>query len=162
MVSRDHYEECVELHEDETTKVTKDDIFKEDVYHLKEIASKLQKTMDKLTQFKAWALSRATLWSGYMHKERNKEYLSWAGKVEIANSVVIYCFYIYSKNLSSWSLRISQIFSSLCFLKSGSEWPLYLLRLKILITLFCSFVTFSHLKPQISMTKFICGSTREL
>ncbi len=63
-------EECVELHEDETTKVTKDDIFKEDVYHLKEIANKLQKTMEKLTQFKAWAFSRGTLWSGYMHKER--------------------------------------------------------------------------------------------
>ncbi len=44
-------EECVELHEDETTKVTKDDIFKEDVYHLKKIANKFQKTMDKLTQF---------------------------------------------------------------------------------------------------------------
>ncbi len=35
-------EECVELQEDETTKVTKDDIFKEDVYHLKEIANKGQ------------------------------------------------------------------------------------------------------------------------
>ncbi len=46
-------EECVELHEDGTTKVTKNDIFKEDVYHLKEIANTFQKTMDKLTQFKA-------------------------------------------------------------------------------------------------------------
>ncbi len=46
-------EECGELHEDETSKVAKDDIFKEDVYHLKEIANKLQKTTDKLTQFKA-------------------------------------------------------------------------------------------------------------
>ncbi len=45
--------ECVELHKDETTKVTKDDIFKEDVYHLKKIANKLQKTIDKLTQTKA-------------------------------------------------------------------------------------------------------------
>ncbi len=51
-------------------KVTKNDIFKEDVHHLKEIANKLQKTMDKLTQYTAWSLSRATLWSGYMHKER--------------------------------------------------------------------------------------------
>ncbi len=33
-------EECVELHEYGTTKVTKDDLFKEDVYHLKEIANK--------------------------------------------------------------------------------------------------------------------------
>ncbi len=65
-------EECVELHEDETTNVTKDDIFKEDVYYLKEIANKLKKTMNKLTQFKAWALSRATLWSEYMHKERKE------------------------------------------------------------------------------------------
>ncbi len=40
-------EECVELHEDGTTKVTKDDIFKEGVYHLKEIANKLQNTMVK-------------------------------------------------------------------------------------------------------------------
>ncbi len=46
-------EECIELHEDETSKVTKDDIFKEDVYHTKEIANKLQNTMDKLIQFKA-------------------------------------------------------------------------------------------------------------
>ncbi len=46
-------EECVELHEDVTTKVNKDDIFKEDEYHLKEIANKRQKTMDKLTQIKA-------------------------------------------------------------------------------------------------------------
>ncbi len=46
-------EECVDLHEDETTKVSKDDIFKEDVYHLKEIANKLRKTMDNLTQLKA-------------------------------------------------------------------------------------------------------------
>ncbi len=29
--------------------------------------------MDKLTQIKTWALSRATLWSGYMHKEGKKE-----------------------------------------------------------------------------------------
>ncbi len=36
-------EECVDLHEDETTKVTKDDIFKEDVYHLKEIAKKFKR-----------------------------------------------------------------------------------------------------------------------
>ncbi len=28
------------IHDDETTKVTKDDIFKEDIYHLKEIANK--------------------------------------------------------------------------------------------------------------------------
>ncbi len=61
------------LHDDETTKVTKDDIFKEDAYHLKEIANKLQKTIDKLTQFKAWALSRANLWSVYMYKESMKE-----------------------------------------------------------------------------------------
>ncbi len=29
--------------------------------------------MDKLTQFKAWDLSRATLPSGYMHKERKAD-----------------------------------------------------------------------------------------
>ncbi len=46
-------EECVELHEDWTTKVTKDDLFEEDVYYLKEITNILQKTMDKLTQIKA-------------------------------------------------------------------------------------------------------------
>ncbi len=46
-------EERVELPEDGTIKINKDDIFKDDVYHLKEIANKLQKTMDKLTKFKA-------------------------------------------------------------------------------------------------------------
>ncbi len=44
----------VELYENRTTKViTKDDLFKEDIYHLKEIMNKLQKTMDKQTQIKA-------------------------------------------------------------------------------------------------------------
>ncbi len=33
--------------------VTKDDIFNEDVYAPKEIGTKLQKKIDKLTQFKA-------------------------------------------------------------------------------------------------------------
>ncbi len=33
--------------------ITKDNIFKENVHHLKKIANKFQKTMDKLTQFKA-------------------------------------------------------------------------------------------------------------
>ncbi len=46
-------EECVELYEDGTTKVTKGYIFKEDVYLLKEIANTLQKTIDKLNQIKA-------------------------------------------------------------------------------------------------------------
>ncbi len=63
-------EEWAELHQDRSTEVTKDDIFKENVYHLKEIAKKLQTTMDKLTQIKAWALYEATMWQGYMHKER--------------------------------------------------------------------------------------------
>ncbi len=46
-------EEYVELHQDGPTILTKDDLFKEDVYHLKEIANKLQQTIDKLIQIEA-------------------------------------------------------------------------------------------------------------
>ncbi len=42
-------EECsMELHQDGATHATKEDIFEEDVYHLKTVANKLQKTMDQL------------------------------------------------------------------------------------------------------------------
>ncbi len=50
-----------------------EDIFKEDVYHLKEIANKRHMTIEKLIQVKARTLSRVALTPGYIHKERKKE-----------------------------------------------------------------------------------------
>ncbi len=59
----------------------------------------------------------------------------------------------------SW--RISLTLISFIFFKEHLNVH-YLLRLKILTNLFCNLNILSHLKPQRSMPKFKCESTREL
>ncbi len=68
-------EKCKSLQENNSAKVTKEDIFQEDILHLKYVEAIIESTMERFEQMEAWTIHGAALWSGYMHTEQNSKHL---------------------------------------------------------------------------------------